>query len=384
MEGEPLHDITGERINNGNIFLDTLYAMSDTSIVEGKISTAFSGKLLLGSYKEFETRFLVRFPQVPPDSFEVDSLRLILNSSSNQGEATIPITGTVYMVTEDWEESVNDDENWNWREKIDLSAGTSSNFELSNEAEDTHIIDLSTNLLETWRDTTGGGNNFGLLLDYNSASYIKEFGSRNNSDEIPIPRLVAIYYNHSLDSTVHDTIFAAKDASIIDFTGTFDPEILKVVSGYSVKSFFKFDMNRVPTTAALATMRFILNRDVENSVINENLQEAMNLRTATSDYDALPEYDIDSTFVFSIFHGVVLVENTTNVLDISAANRGPNSQNFLQSIVNDDVPFGSFMVHYRNEWDGVSVYAIKDSNSEDIYMRPKLIVEYYNIPSPRL
>ena len=67
MEGDPLHDITGERIDNGGIYLDTLYAVSDTAIVEGKISTAFSGKLLLGSYKDFESRILVRFPNVPVD-----------------------------------------------------------------------------------------------------------------------------------------------------------------------------------------------------------------------------------------------------------------------------------------------------------------------------
>ena len=384
IEGEPLHDITGERIDSGGIYLDTLYASADTTIIEGKVTTAFSGKLLLGSYKEFDTRFLIRFPNIPADSFQIDSLKLILNSVSNQGEASEPINGTAYMVTEDWEESVNKDESWNWKEKIDLSAETTSDFELSEEAEKTHIIDLSNNLANNWQDTTSGGNNFGLLLDFNSASYIKEFGSTNNSDDIPIPRLVVVYYNHSLDSVMHDTLAADKDASLIDFKGTFDPDLLQLISGYSVKSFFKFDINQIPKNAALATMRFILYRDVENSVINENIQETMNLRTATSDYNSLPSYQIDSTFVFSIFHGVILNEISTNILDVAPANRGSNSQNFMQSLVNGDILLGSFMVQYRNEWDGVSVYAIRDSDTDDISMRPKIIVEYYDIPTPRL
>jgi hypothetical protein len=384
MEGDPLHDISGQRIDNGGIYLDTLYAVSDTSIVEGKISTAFSGKLLIGSYKGFESRFLVRFQNIPADSFQIDSLRIILNSRSNQGEASIPISGTAYMVTEDWEESVNENEDWNWPEKIDNSPETSSDFEISTKAEGAHVIELSPALMNTWQDTTGGGNNYGLLLDFNTASYIKEFGSKNNTAGVPTPRLVAVYYNHSLDSTIHDTLSADKDASLIDFTGTLDPELLQMVSGYSVKAFLKFDMSSIPQNAALATMRFILNRDVANSVVNSNLTEQMYLRVATSDYSDLPTHEVDSTFVFNIFFNVVLEEITSNVLDISPVNRGPTSQSFLQSIINGDVQMGSFMVQYRNEWDGISVYAVKDAKSEDLNKRPKIIIEYYNIPNPRL
>ena len=384
MEGDPLHDITGERIDNGGFYLDTLYAMSDTSIIEGKISTAFSGKLLLGSYKDFESRILVRFLGVPADTFEVDSLRLILNSVYNQGEASLPINGTAYMVTEDWEESVNEDESWNWQDKIDQSPEVTSEFELAETEKGSHVIELSPELMKTWQDTTGGGRNYGLLLDFNSASYIKEFGSKNNTDGIPVPQLVAVYYNHSLDSTIHDTLSVDKDASLLDFTGTFNPNLLQIVSGYSVKSFLKFDLSSLPKNAALATMRFILYRDADNSVINTNLEEQMYLRTATSDYDLLPEYDIDSTFAFNIFYNVVLSEQTKDVLDIAPVDRGRFSQNFLQAIVNGDIPLGSFMVQYRNEWDGISVYAVRDSKSENINRRPKLIVEYYNIPNPRL
>jgi hypothetical protein len=238
--------------------------------------------------------------------------------------------------------------------------------------------------MNTWQDTTGGGNNFGLLLDYNTASYIKEFGSKNNTAEVPVPRLVAVYYNEALDSTIHDTSFADKDASLIDFTGTFDPDVLQMVSGYSVKSFLKFDLSSIPPNAAMATMRFILNRDIENSVVNNNLTEQMFVRVATSDYDVLPEYQIDSTFAFNLFFNVVLTEISSNLLDITPGDRGFSSQNFLQSIINDDVPLGSFMVQYRNEWDGISVYAVRDSEYDEISRRPKIVVEYYNVPNPRL
>jgi hypothetical protein len=384
MEGEPLHDITGERINNGGIYLDTLYAVSDTSIVEGKISTAFSGKLLLGSYNDFDSRILLQFADVPADSFEVDSLRLILNSVYNQGEGTVPISGTAYMVTNEWEESVNEDENWKWQENIDYSPELASDFDIGEEVNGSHVIDLSPELMKIWQDTTGGSQNHGLLLNFNTASYIKEFGSRNNTDGIPVPKLVAVYFNHALDSTIHDTLTISLDASLLNFRGTFDPELLQIVSGYSVKAFLKFDLSAIPVNAALSTMRFVLHRDVGNSVINTNLEERMYLRTAITDYSQLPAYEIDSTFAFNLSHNVILSEQISDILDVSQGDRGNVSQNYLQSIVNEWITYGSFMIQYRNEWDGISVYALKDSESEKQSQRPKLIVEYYNIPNPRL
>lgn len=384
MEGDPLHDISGERINNGGLYLDTLYAISDTSIVIGKSSTEFSNKILLGSHSDFESRFLIRFPSIPADSFQVDSLRLILTSISNQGETPTPLTGTAYMVTEDWEESVNSDEDWHWQDKIADSPETSIDFELSDRTETTHIIDLPLALLDTWQDTTGGSRNFGLLFDFNSASYIKEFGSTNNSSFNLVPKLIAIYKDVAHDSTIHDTLFADKDASLIDFTGTFDPELTQIAAGYSIKSFFKFDLSVIPKSAAFATMRFMLYRDVPNSVVNREFSEEMNLRTVTSDYDALPYYEVDSTFAYNIYHNVILEEVYPDILDIVSLTRGNVSQSFLQEIINDDIKFGSFMVQYNNERQGISTYVVKDSDASDTNQRPKLIIEYYNIPDPRL
>ena len=314
-DGDPLYDITGEPLENGDIYLDTLYAISDTSIVEGETSLAFSAKLLLGAYSDFESRLLIRFTNIPPDSFQVDSLKLLLSSISNQGEALTPLTGTAYMVTEDWEESVNKDVSWHWQDKIDRSPETSAPFELNTDVETTHIIDLPKKLMDFWQDTTNGGKNFGLLLDYNNTTYIKEFGSRNNSTSSLNPKMVAIYYNASLDSTIYDTLLADKDVSLLDFKGNFDPNLIQITAGYSVKAFFKFDLSEseIPKSAALTTMHFILKRDVVNSVFNSDFTEQMNLRLSTTDYDALPYYEIDSTFVYNADRDVILIEISTDI-----------------------------------------------------------------------
>ncbi|TFH01235.1 MAG: hypothetical protein E4H13_05470, partial [Calditrichales bacterium] len=141
-EGDPLHIITNTRVENGGIVSDTLYALADTSIVKGKISTANSKRLLLGQNSGFETRFLIRFGQMPDDTIKVDSLRLLLTSVANFGETAAPIQGSAYLVTEDWPESVNEDADWDFRSKIDQTEETTAHFEINADAKQIHSIDL--------------------------------------------------------------------------------------------------------------------------------------------------------------------------------------------------------------------------------------------------
>lgn len=384
MEGDPLHDISGEHIKSG-VERDTLYAVADTSIVEGKVSTANGTKLLLGSHADFETRFLIRFSGLPADTIQIDSLRLMFTSVSNLGEAVGSIGGTAYLVTEDWPASVNEDESWDYRTKIDYTPELTANFEINSETETYHLIELPPAMIDVWRDTTGGNNNHGLLLDYSSADYIKQFLSAEATFSGQRPRLIAVYHDAALDTIVHDTLFVDKDASLIDFNGTYDPSKVQIASGYTVRSFFYFDLSVLPETAAMATMHFILNRDTVNSIVNENTKEEMSFRTITTPYEELPYYKVDSTFTQNIYYSVTLEETSVkHTLDIRSLERGYASQNFLQDILNGDIIYGSFMAQYKMEGNDISVYTVRDNADPDMISRPKLIVEYYVIPNTRL
>ncbi len=142
VEGDPLHDITGERLQSGNIYRDTLYAVSNTSVIEGKVSTALSTKLLLGTYKDFETRTLIQFGSIPDDSIQVDSLRLVLTAVDNQGEVLGTLQGSAHMVTNYWPESVNEDENWDWQSNISYDPEYTSQFEVGEETSTYQVLDL--------------------------------------------------------------------------------------------------------------------------------------------------------------------------------------------------------------------------------------------------
>lgn len=384
FEGDPLHDIDGRNLSNTNIHRDTLYAVNSRSVIGGRVTTALSTKLLLGAYEGFETRALIQFGTIPSDTLQIDSLTLVLTSLANQGEALGPIRGTAYLVTSAWPESVNEDETWNWRDNISYLPEYSASFEISAGSSQLHSILLPAAMMKVWQDTVGGSKNFGLLLNFDEASYIKQFSSVDALFSGQRPRLGFSYYNTVLDSTIHDTIFVLQDASLIEFNGSLDPEKIYVASGISVRSFFEFDLSAIPASAALATMNFTARRDSLNSVYNPESTQNMYLRTVTTGFSELPYYQVDSTFTKNLYYTIELQQNDDQTLSIVNGYRGTGSQNFLQSILNGEITYGSFMVQYKYEGEDVSVYAIKDGPDIDKSMKPALIVEYYDIPEPRL
>jgi hypothetical protein len=384
-DGDLLSDNSGQRIIYGTVFRDTLIAFADTSIVEGKVSTAIGLKLLLGSYADFDARFLIKFTNIPSDTIKIDSLRLMLTSVSNQGDMTeSPMTGSIYLVSTDWNESVNAEEDWDYKANIDYAMETTTTFEILDDSTGVHLIDLPTALMDIWQDTIGGSHNFGLLVDFDNTTYMKEFSSDEGATPSQRPKLIAVHYDIALDSTFHDTLFVESDASLIDFNGSFDPQKLNAVSGYSVYTFLTFDLDSIPLRAAMATMDLILKRDTLNSVFNNNKSDVMYLRTVSSDYDLLPYYTVDSTFSSNIFYSVELEETSDNILSINPFDRGLASQSFFQDIINGNISYGSFLLHYRYEGDDIAIYSIKDSSSPNIDDRPKLILEYYLVPEARL
>ena len=386
-ESAPLSDENRDMLDAyGEIVSDTLYAQADTFIVNGKVNTGRSPKLSIGSYADFETRTLVRFSILPPDTMIYDSLRLILSAGSDFGESAGDLIGNVYRVTGEWDESVNINENWDFRSNIDYAPETSAQFSLApldSTVYTDYNIDLPVSLMNFWQDTVGGNNNHGILLDFTSNGFIREFSSREGQFPTRRPRIVYVYHAAGTDSTIRDTIFASQDASIIDFTGNFNNNNLYVTSGYTARSFFKFNFDSIPPTANMTSVRFFFTRDSVHSILNPGRDHHIFLRDVTTDFSKLPEFQIDSTFVLSSRHSVVLYDRDAGLI-LDDRFRANVAQYFIQDFINEFVDHGSFYLQYTNEGNDVSVYAIQGVGSPDKLNRPKLILEYYINPRGRL
>jgi hypothetical protein len=371
----------------GEIRSDTLYALSDTFLVSGKVNTGNSVKLLLGSYQNFEARFLIKFGFLPPDSVIMDELYLTVSSAADFGDMTGLLEGMVYRVTDSWVESVNSDPNWDYKSHIDYSPETSAAFSIGDP--DTTLytdysIKLPVKLVEIWQDTTGDDQNHGILVDFTSAGFIREFSSREGFFSTRVPRMVFVYHEAGKDSTISDTLVSTLDASLIDYTGIFDEDKIYVSSGYTTRAFFEFDFDSIPKNANISSINFFYDKDSLNSMTNDNRSHDIYIRNVTTDFNTLPGYEIDSTFLYSVRHNIFLSEEYSSGLSLDDDLRANAGQYFVQDIINEFVQHGSFFLQYINEGTDISVYAIKGVDYPDKAMRPRLIIEYFLNPDGRL
>lgn len=371
----------------GQMQSDTLFAEADTFIVTGKVNTGSSPKLLLGSRQGFEGRFLVKFLALPNDTIKIDSLRIIVSATSTYGDDINPLPGKIYLVTEDWDETVNANESWDYMANIDRSPETTASFEftqLDTTVYTDYKVDLPTKLVDVWRDTTNGDQNFGLLFDFESADHIKEFGSREGLFSSRRPRLVFAYRIAGNDTVLHDTSYASLDASLINYTGVFDRGNRYISAGYVANSFFKFNLDSIPKSAYIASVQFHFTEDSVNSLINPNHATEIYLRDVTSPYEELPSYEIDSSFTLSTNYSVVLTETTPHELTLRDSRRAVISKYFVQDIINEFTTNGSFFLQYVSPGNDVSVYAVKGTHQAAGLERPYIILEYYLQSAPRL
>jgi hypothetical protein len=268
-----------------------------------------------------------------------------------------------------------------------MTPGTSASFEFMQLDTTTYTdyqVTLSPQLMDIWRDTTGGDQNNGVLFDFDGADHIKEFSSREGFFSSRRPRLVYSYRDELNDTTLRDTIFSTRDAALIDYTGVFDPENIYITAGYETNAFFKFDFDSIPENAYMVSVQFRFTEDSLASLINPNHTTEIYLRNVTTDYDELPYYSIDSTFTININHSVVLTETTPGRLTLRDSRRAAVSRVFIQDIINQFMNHGSFYLQYVNPGVDISRYAIQGINRAEGDARPHLILEYYLQSAPRL
>jgi hypothetical protein len=371
------------RINYGELHRDTLIAAESNFIEHGKVNTGSSTKLLLGDFNNYECRFLVKFTTLPADTIDLDSVYFLIQSTGSVGESNDNLTGEIKLVTKTWNDNVNTDENWSYISDVSNELFTTTPFSVAAEDSFNYSIPIPDTIISIWKDTTGGDKNHGLILDYTSADFVKIFSSRNSSI---IPKLVYVYQNSAMDSTIRDTVFATIDASVIEYTGDLESDsLLYVTSGYSHRAFINFNLDLLPKDILISHVNFVLYQDTIHSITDTTSSNNFYLRTVTTNINELPFYKTDSTFLTNIFYNVSLKEFSENQLQIGSTFRGETGKYFLQSLINEDIEYGSFLLHYVGEGFTISQFAIKGANGNiKESNRPKMIIEYFKIPESRI
>lgn len=353
---------------------DTLYAQKDTFLVQGRVSTAGSPNLLLGSYAGFTAKTLLHFKILPDDTIQPDSVFLILHSRANFGTAADPINGKIQLIKKEWVESINENDT------LDLQAIDADPYFINTDSADFRI-NLPLALLDSWRDTTGGNNNFGLALDYENAGFIKEFYSGNTENA---PELIWSYHSSPDNSVVYDTTTSTLDASLIDFNGDLKSDALYVGAGYLIRSFIKFDFKSLPENINVAYVNFYFPAYQEYSYVNSNKSQNFYLRNVQTPFEELSaeiEIEIDETPSENLF---VLSDENKSFLkrDDAQLKKSDGGRYYIQDILNNDIKYDSFMIMYSDEGYDASIYSLKRSGVKN--EAPRIIIGYNTIIPPRL
>jgi hypothetical protein len=370
-EPQPLE---GETSYSSELSFDTLYAVQDTFLVKGRTSTAGSPKLLIGRYAGYHTRSLLHFQNLPDDTIDIDSLYLRLHSWSNYGESGEAITGKVHIINEEWPESINE------TGEISTTPLDAAPFYVTGDSV-SFKIDLPPSLMNTWRDTTGGNNNFGLMLDFESAAFIKEFYSGNT---VYAPELIWTTRYAASDSVIRDTTYTTLDAALIDFIGEWNPEALYIASGYLVHTFIKFDFTQLPQNSNIVYVNFKFANNDAYSAINANKTNSFYLKNVLTSFENL-SYDeeivLDESVTEDLF---LLMDQAFSFLtrDYDQLVKSDYGRYYLQDIVNGSIEHDSFMIVYTNQYNDASIYAIKGKNAGG--EAPQIIVGYNRLIPPKL
>ena len=184
--GQRAVDTTTVRVLVEATFQDTLTATGSSIFLD------------LGQIDNVQSRALLRFKAVP-DSIDISKVTLILDTNTiiAQGQTKSRFLASVHRVTSDWEESTVTSEDFGdafelaalgEAEIVSTGAVVTGFDTLSTESIRFEFNQDGVDLVSDWADTTLP-DNFGILIDFEDAAFVKEFiaGNRRSAGKAGAP-----------------------------------------------------------------------------------------------------------------------------------------------------------------------------------------------------
>ncbi|MGH7453844.1 MAG: DNRLRE domain-containing protein [bacterium] len=258
----------------GNVLQSSLKARMDSTAGKA-LNTAGGSFLFLGSYKNIESRVLLRFDPLP-DSGTVIAARLRLPAEEATGQ-TGSFDATVHQVTTPWNESkVTWGEN-DFPVQFNPAMDTKQIFVTVADTTDTIAFNLNPQVVARWfsslsvstRDTNG------VLLQAPNATFIKAFASRFNSSRRPFLELTTRMRVANRDTTITTRRSATASVFVFKRLAPLPVQRLHVGNGESLQSVLSFDLRKfipdtIPKSATISRATLSLQFDAANSVFVDN------------------------------------------------------------------------------------------------------------------
>ncbi len=329
-----------------------------------KKNTGSSLNLLLGKASdEYSARILMHF-QTFPDSSVIDSAKIILYTISILGDSSSSFNAKMFQIKSEWEETGVLD--WTDPNLQFDSLTVLSEAEITPESSDSVIFRLDANLVQGWMDTTDANDNYGVWIDSDDATFIKDFYSRSSSNLTLLPKLRMRYHTtNQPDTMLSYTSVPDKDVFILIPNLKLDENLLYIGESVVFRSYLTFDVaSQIDSNATInrAELNLVINQDYSlfDAAGATNLQ-LMRLTEALVEPESIV---IDSTslgYFGSVLEDTVTVNLTALVQLWTSRNSSyPNYGLLMQSI---------------SEASTLSRIAFHASSADSINA-PKLIITY--------
>lgn len=381
----PEFDIEGRY----GVFIDTtIFAYSDSFLVNDRVNTKYQEKLLIGSYEGFSAAALINFTHLPDTSQRMDSVYFNLYPTSIFGTGSDPIQIGIYEVEMEWDESANTKDEWHDPADMRLITTVTVN------ADDSTRIDIpieDQELLQRWQKA--GDDNYGMYLKaLNDPEFILEINAIGSVDANKWPRLMFKKWEN--DTTVElDSINLGLNISIYDYNRSGAENIyeaaqakkdLLISSGVAAQSILRFDIkNTVPKNALIHKVNLTMYVN-DNNIIDESAGNMLdNPNHAGNFYVRLIKdmktLEIDSTFKENINYYTYLNQNE-DVLELNNLEQQKFGRTVIQDFINNDLHFEGLYIQYRQEGLDVSVKRLYGINHPEL--KPSLHIQYFRIDHP--
>lgn len=367
------------------ILKDTLlYAIQDTTYrVKSIVDTRFSSRIFVGEYQGIKTRPILRFVDLPENAeFLSGQIRFISDGVLGADNQTA-FTVTAHPVLNYW--LTNLDSVWNNPEDNFDANVNLGELEITPVANDTLYLNLNAeglNRFTLWADTSNQEENYGFILDFSQATFLKYFGSINS----PIyPQLFYTYRLPGDTTVVEDSLAVTFDAFIYAGSFTTQSGLNYASTLFTHATLLKFDfqgfLTAYPDGIVINTANLEIPIDRANSLIDPVYGpelRILSLRSSITD----PRIEIDSTQ--SVVIQLSQWSEDSTYLEIKAGeDRQYLARGIIQKQVSNSDSLQGILIQFRDFTKFYSYIAFTKRKEPNPVNRPRLKLTFWVPPTTR-
>ena len=361
-----------------------LYAIQDTTYrVKSIVDTRFSSRLFVGEYQGVQARPIMRFVDLPQNA-EILSGKIRFITDGVLGAENQPaFTVTAHPVLNYWlsnQDSVWDNPEDNFDPNLILGE-----MDITPVANDTLYLNLNTeglNRFTFWADTSNQDENYGMILNFSQATFLKYLGSINSSI---YPQLVYTYRLPGDTTVAEDSLAVTFDAFIYSGNINMQGGLNYASTLFAHATLLKFDLQDLidsyPDGIVINSANLEIPVDRSNSLFDPIFGAELQILALTSSLDN-PTVKIDST------QNVVIQlsqwSEDSSYLEVRAGeDRQYLARGIIQKQVSNTDSLQGILIQFRDLTKFYSYIAFTKRKEPQAALRPRLKLTFWIPPTTR-